>query len=127
MAPGALFPVTPVKLTVLLSTSLGIGVLLYPPAFYDQFSKAVGACLAIGLAHAAIVSIAVIGIVRRGDLARGPTMFTAIVLPGSLTGVAVLFAFCPHRDLGHIGLAHATVPLAAMVIALWLARRNPAP
>jgi hypothetical protein len=34
--------------------------------------------------------------------------------------------FCPHRDLGHIVLAHATVPIAALGIALWLARpKNP--
>jgi hypothetical protein len=101
-------------------------VLLYPAVFYDHFAKAVGACLAIGFAHTAIVSAVVIGVVRRGDLARSPTMFTAIVLPGSLAGFAVLFFFCPHRDLGHIGLAHATVPLAAMVVALWLAPRSPA-
>ena len=36
--------------------------------------------------------------------------------------MTVLFVFCPHRDLGHIALAHTTVPIVAAALGGRLGR-----
>ena len=46
-----------------------------------------------------------------------------LALAGGLTGMAVLYVFCPHRDLWHFLLGHAPVPLAATALGAWIGRR----
>ncbi len=123
MVPAALLPV-PLRVPMLLSAILlGAGSFFYPVAYYDHFARAVAACLSIGLGHAIVLSAIAFWIIRRGAFLSRVHVVVIVAFTGGLTGAAVLFLFCPHRDLGHIGLAHATVPFAAAAIAFWAAGR----
>ncbi len=123
MVPAALLPV-PLRVPMLVSAILlGAGSFLYPLAYYDHFARAVVTCLSIGLGHAIVLSAIVFWIVRRGEFLSRAQVVVTVAFTGGLTGAAVLFFFCPHRDLGHIGLAHLTVPFAAAALAFWAAHR----
>jgi Negative regulator of sigma F len=123
MVPGALL-VLPTRMTLLLAIScLAAGALLYPASYYVHFWRAAAACLSIGLGYAIVACGLTFWIVRRGAFLSGPATISATTLLSALTGVLVLFVFCPHRDLGHFFFGHTTVAVAAAVLGAWIGRR----
>ena len=116
MFPGALPRVRAWVLGALAIAAVLGGGALYPLLGYDHFGRAVAACFSIGMAHAAVLSIATSFILRRGlMLSRRAAAGLAGIL-GGLTGLCVLFVFCPHLDAGHYLLAHATVVIACAAL-----------
>jgi len=124
MFPGALPRVrTGVLGALALAAVLGGGA-LYPQLRYDHFGRAVATCFSIGTAHAAVLSMAAAFILRRGLVLSLRAAAGLTGLLGGLTGLGVLFVFCPHLDAGHYLLAHATAVIASAAIgpaalALW--------
>lgn len=123
MIPGALLPLSTRAAAVLAVSFVAAGALLYPAAYYHHFERAAAACLGIGLAQAAAAGALALWVLRRGAFLSRPDAAAALALLGGLTGVLVLFVFCPHRDLGHFTLGHSPVPIAAMALGAWIARR----
>jgi len=122
MVPGALLVVSPRMTTLLATSCLAAGALLYPASYYEHFWRAAAACLTIGLGYAVLTCGLTFWIVRRGAFLSRPAAISALALLSALTGVLVLFVFCPHRDLGHFFLGHATVPVVATALGAWLGR-----
>ena len=132
--PGALLLLSLPVVILLAIVPSAVGVLTYPLTYYSGFIRAVAACLFIGLGHAAVAAAFVLFILRRAVFAAQAHATAMTALVGGLTGLMVLFVFCPHRDLGHIGLAHATVPVVAAALggclgralrwSRWLGRAN---
>jgi hypothetical protein len=123
MIPGAFLLLTPARIIALGILCTAAGGLLYPAIHYDHFERAVAACISIGLAHAAVACSLTFLVVRRGAFLSRLEMSSMVALAGGLTGVAVLYVFCPHRDLGHFLLGHTPVPVAAIAIGAWIGRK----
>jgi hypothetical protein len=123
MTPGSLLLATPGRTIQLSIVGIAAGALLYPPGHYDHFLRAAGACLSIGLGHAAVTCALTFLVVRRGAFVWRPEMMSILALLGGLTGLVVLYVFCPHRDLGHFSLGHTTVPISATALGIWIGRR----
>jgi hypothetical protein len=116
MFPGALPRVrTGVLSAVVIAAALGAGA-LYPLLRYDHFARAVVTCFSIGMAHAAVLCTAAVYLLRRGLVLSRHTAAALSGLLGGLTGLCVLFVFCPHLDAGHYLLAHATVVIACAAL-----------
>ena len=116
MFPGALPRVRAWVLGTLAIVAALCAGSLYPVLRYDHFARAVATCFTIGMAHAAVLCTAAAFILRRGlVLSRGAAASLAGLL-GGLTGLFVLFVFCPHLDAGHYLLAHATVVIACAAL-----------
>jgi hypothetical protein len=120
--PGAMLLLSPLVVVFLATVPSAVGVLTYPLTSYPGFARAVAACLFIGLGHATVGAAVVLFVIRRAVFVAQPQAIAMIALIGGLTGMIVLFVFCPHRDLGHIALAHTTVPILAAVIGGCLGR-----
>jgi hypothetical protein len=120
--PGAMLLLSPLMVVLLATVPSGVGVLTYPLTYYSGFARAVAACLFIGLGHATVAAAIVLFIVRRAIFVGQAPAIAMTALVGGITGMIVLFVFCPHRDLGHIALAHTTVPIAAAVLGGCLGR-----
>jgi hypothetical protein len=116
MFPGALPRVRVWVLGALaIAAALGGGA-LYPLLRYDHFARAVATCFSIGMAHAAVLCTAAVFILRRGLVLSRRAAAALAGLLGGLTGLFVLFVFCPHLDAGHYLLAHATVVIACAAL-----------
>jgi hypothetical protein len=116
MFPGALPRVRAWVLCALaIAATLGGGT-LYPLLRYDHFGRAAATCFSIGIAHAAVLSAAAVFILRRGLVLSRRAAAGLTGLLGGLTGLLVLFIFCPHLDAGHYLLAHATVVIACAAL-----------
>jgi hypothetical protein len=131
MVPGSLLILTPKQTIALGIVFIAGGALLYPATYYDKFARAAAACFSIGLGHAVVASALTFLVVRRGALVSRVEMTSMVALAGAFAGVSVLYIFCPHRDLGHVLLGHALVPVAATAIGVWIAHtighKKPAP
>ncbi len=119
--PQVMFPgVLPRIRTGLLSAFVIAAVVaagtLYPMLGYSHFARAVATCFSIGMGHAAVVCTAAAYILRRGMVLSLRTTALLSGLLGGLTGLCVLFIFCPHLDAGHYLLAHATVVIACAAL-----------
>jgi len=130
MVPGSLQRV-PVWLLALGSiAALAAGAILYPTAHYPDFGRAAAACFTIGAVHALAMGIACQMVLRRGFVVSRSAAAAAAGLTGGLTGLVVLFVFCPHHDAGHYLLGHlsalgfATLAGPAAVYAWDLARNR---
>ena len=139
-APGAVYTITnsaggnsvvmysrsadgsPMTIIMLALVCGVVGAALYPPASYDHFARAVAACFLIGLAQATVVCSPAFFVLRRGAPVSPQWMGATVVLVGGLTGMIVLYVFCPHRDLGHVLLGHAPMPAAVTAIGAWIGR-----
>jgi hypothetical protein len=113
MIPGALFRIPPAALVVAAMVALLAGGLLYPVARYEHFARAVMACFTIGTLHAVVAGTLCVLVLRRGFVVSRETAALVAGLTGGLTGLVVLFVFCPHLDAGHYLLAHATAVIFA--------------
>jgi hypothetical protein len=122
MVPGTLLAVTPRAIVLFAVALVAGGACLYPVAHYNRFGAAASACFGIGMRHAALASVLMFFIVRRGAFLSRTRMALIIGLAGGLTAVIVLYVFCPHRDLGHFSLGHTTVPLAAVAAGALIGR-----
>lgn len=120
--PGAMLLLSPLVVALLATVPSAAGVLTYPLRYYSGFGRAIAACLFIGLGHATVAAVVVLVIIRRAVFVAQPRATAMTALVGGITGMVVLFAFCPHRDLGHIALAHTTVPLVAAALGGYLGR-----
>jgi hypothetical protein len=123
MTPGASHVFRPGLTIVLGILGVGAGALLYPSGYYEQFVRAVAACVSIGLTQAVVVSAVAFVIVRRGAFPRRREMTSMIGFLGGLSSIVILYVFCPHRDLWHFSLAHTTVPVATAVVGGWIGHR----
>jgi Negative regulator of sigma F len=130
MIPGELLRLRPpAAVGALIALVLGAGA-LYPVLMYPGFGHAVAACLTIGFAHSIPTAAVAVWVLRRGFvLSRAQTCAIAGQFAG-LTGLGVLFIFCPHLDAGHFLLAHAGMMIACTLVgaltAFVLERRRPA-
>jgi len=123
MVPGAP-PVLQPRVAAVLATLLpAAGAFLYPAAHDTRFLQTGMACLSIGLGHAALACGLMYRVVRRGALLSRPAVVSGLALLSALAGVAVLFVFCPHREMGHFSFGHSTVPVAALGLGAWVGRR----
>jgi hypothetical protein len=120
--PGAMLLLGPLVVVLLATVPSAVGVLTYPLTYYSGFARAVAACLFIGLGHATVAAAVVLVIIRRAIFIRQAPAIALTALVGGITGMTVLFVFCPHRDLGHIALAHTTVPIVAAALGGRLGR-----
>jgi hypothetical protein len=127
MTPGARFYGSPITIIMLVLIGGVVGAALYPPASYDHFARAVAACFLIGLAHATVVCSLAFFLLRRGAPVSPLWMGATVALVGGLAGMVVLYVFCPHRDLGHVLLGHASMPAAATAIGAWIGRTGRMP
>jgi hypothetical protein len=116
MFPGALPRVRAWVLGALALAAVLGGGALYPLLRYDHFGRAVATCFSIGMAHAAVLCTAAAFILRRGLVLSRRAAAGLTGLLGGLTGLFVLFVFCPHLDAGHYLLAHATVVIACTAL-----------
>jgi Negative regulator of sigma F len=116
MFPGALPRVRAWVLGALAIAAVLGGGALYPLLHYAHFGRAVATCFSIGMAHAAVLCIAAVFILRRGLVLSRRAAAGIAGLLGGLTGLFVLFVFCPHLDAGHYLLAHATVVIACAAL-----------
>jgi len=116
MFPGALPRVRAWVLSALAIAAVLGGGALYPLLRYDHFGRAVATCFGIGMAHAALLCTAAVFILRRGLVLSRRAAAGLAGLLGGLTGLFVLFLFCPHLDAGHYLLAHATVVIACAAL-----------
>jgi hypothetical protein len=123
MIPGAFLLLTPARTIALGIVCTAAGALLYPAIHYDHFVRAIAVCIFIGLGHAAVACSLTLLVVRRGVFVSRLDMISMVALAGGLTGMAVLYVFCPHRDLGHVLLGHTPVPVAALAIGAWFGRK----
>ncbi|HZT33095.1 MAG TPA: hypothetical protein VFA33_24625 [Bryobacteraceae bacterium] len=121
MFPGALPRLSPALVMAAALAAVLTGGADFPVRHYAHFGRAAAACFSIGLAHAALAGAAAALVLRRGlVLARGKAAALAGLL-GGLAGLSVLFAFCPHLDLGHYLLGHASMTAAATALGWALA------
>ena len=130
MIPGELLRARPVPAVLGLIAFFTAAGTLYPLSMYPGFAHAVAACLTIGSAHAIPAAAVAVWVLRRGFvLSRMHTWLVAGLFSG-LTGLAVLFLFCPHLDAGHFLLAHAGMMIICTLLggltAFLLDRRRPA-
>ena len=116
MFPGALPRVRTWILSALAIVAVILAGTLYPLARYDHFARGVATCFSIGIAHAAVLCTAAALILRRGLVLSRQAAAALSGLLGGLTGLFVLFIFCPHLDAGHYLLAHATVVIACAAL-----------
>jgi hypothetical protein len=123
MVPGAILLLTPPRTIALGIICTAAGAFLYPALQYEHFARAVAACIGIGLGHAAVACSLTFLIVRRGAFVSRLEMISVVALAGGLTGMAVLYGFCPHRDLWHVLLGHSLVPVAAVIIGAFIASK----
>jgi hypothetical protein len=129
MVPGALQRVPVWLLTLGSIVALAGGVILYPLAHYEHFGRAVAACFTIGTLHALAIGIACAVVLRRGFVVSRSTAATVAGLTGGLSGLVVLFVFCPHHDAGHYLLGHVSALVFATLfgpamIYVWDAVKN---
>lgn len=117
MFPGALPRIRTGLLSALVIAAVLAAGALYPLFGYTHFARAVATCFSIGMGHAAVVSAAAVYILRRGTVLSLHAAAALSGLLGGLTGLSVLFIFCPHLDAGHYLLAHATVVIACAALA----------
>jgi hypothetical protein len=122
MTPGAYLPLPPSRLIALAVACTAGGALLYPVSYYEGFAHAAAACNAIGLGYGAVACAVSFLLARRGVSFHRAKIVTICALGGALTGVVILFVFCPHRDLGHFLLGHAPVAPVAVAIAAGIGR-----
>jgi hypothetical protein len=120
--PGGMLLLSPLVGVLLATVPSAVGVLTYPLTYYSGFARAVAACLLIGLGHATVTATLVLFIIRRAVFVGQAPAMAMTALVGGIAGMIVLFVFCPHRDLGHIALAHTTVPILAAGIGACLGR-----
>jgi len=113
MVPGSLQRIAPWLLTLGSIVALAAGTILYPLAHYAHFGRAAAACFAIGAVHASAVGVACLAVLRRGFVVSRSAAATMAGLTGGLTGLVVLFVFCPHHDAGHYLLGHVGALLFA--------------
>jgi hypothetical protein len=114
--PGALPRVRAWVLGALAIAAVLGGGALYPLLRYDHFGRGVATCFSIGMGHAAVLCTAAAFIMRRGLVLSRRAAAGLTGLLGGLTGLFVLFVFCPHLDAGHYLLAHATVVIACAAL-----------
>jgi hypothetical protein len=117
MTPGRHLRLRPeVALGVVMSLLMAYGA-LYPSAMYRQFGNAVAACFLIGLAHALPMFLVIVWILRRGYVTAQSWAAALAGQVAGLTGLAVLFIFCPHLDAGHYLAAHVGMSLTCIAVA----------
>jgi hypothetical protein len=124
MRPGVLVQLRPASLVALVLCLLVAAGMLYPLVYYAQFPKAFLVCFAIGLGHAIPTLIVTLRVLRLGFVTSPVSTSALAALFSGLTGLFVLYVFCPHLDAGHYLLAHvgmvAACVAASPAIARWL-------
>jgi hypothetical protein len=123
MTPGTFVILPPARTIAVGLACAGAGAFLYPAISYEGFVRAIAVCNSIGLALAVIASTLTFIAVRRGAMVRRLEMVSMVAFAGGLTGIAVLYVFCPHRDFWHFLLGHTPVLLTAVAIGASLARK----
>lgn len=106
IVPGELLRMRLFMPVVVVSFAALMAVSFYPVRMYPGFARALLICVSIGLAASSITASVSYVLLKRGFVVS--RIWTGAVAGNfsGLSGLAVLFVFCPHLDLGHYLIAH---------------------